>query len=242
MRPLQGVDLGALDLACGDASVQLLQLGVGVGDFLGVLVCGVVQQLLQVADALRHRCMVRVSRLRLGGELGVLRGERLQLPGVLLRRVAQHLLDVVHPLFQGCVLRLQARLVTRQADLPLVQLAHGFVLVLTDRQATVQLVQLAVRDFQCLRVLVGRVAEQLLKIGETLSGGGVRLLQSLELLSMPIVLVRRVPCELLQEEHALSHGGVGLHGLLHLAVRHAEALLHCLVVRLQDAHLLSQHG
>mmetsp|Transcript_33434 Transcript_33434/g.88539 ORF Transcript_33434/g.88539 Transcript_33434/m.88539 type:complete len:353 (-) Transcript_33434:670-1728(-) len=90
------VSVGLLD------GVQLLgMLAVSLLDrlqLLGVLVRRVVQQLLQVADALGRRRVVRVAGLGLGGQLGVARLQGLKVLRVLLGRVAEQALDVVHPL------------------------------------------------------------------------------------------------------------------------------------------------
>mmetsp|Transcript_105874 Transcript_105874/g.265101 ORF Transcript_105874/g.265101 Transcript_105874/m.265101 type:complete len:427 (-) Transcript_105874:351-1631(-) len=223
----------ALRLAGREARVQLVVGGLEGGELLPMVLGRVPQHPLQPREPILHRRLPRA--LRALHELDVLggareRGEVLvvgglqsqQLGRVLVRRVAEGLLQVVHPL-------LQARVVLLLHGAILLEIAQNVALPLASGHAPVHVLELGVRRGEFCRVLVRGVANQLLQVLHPLLHAGVVrelrpmlqhlrvqqvefLVRGLEVGSVP---VRRVSEDLFQEVHSLHHAGVVEALLLH---------------------------
>mmetsp|Transcript_38701 Transcript_38701/g.116937 ORF Transcript_38701/g.116937 Transcript_38701/m.116937 type:complete len:301 (+) Transcript_38701:447-1349(+) len=211
---------GGMGLALGREALEVLVVGLLESfDLTGVLVGRLPDHALQEGDALPHRGVMLVGGPQRIHPLGVLvvgrgklavRGpERLDLAPMLVRRVADHLLQILHPLRHG-------RVVGR---------GHPKVL-----QALDVLVMGIFQSLQVPGVLVRRIAKQPLNIVEPLADCGVvvrvlpEFLHPFRMLVVGIfqnpqllrVLVGGVPEQLLEVVDALRQGRVVHVGLLQL--------------------------
>mmetsp|Transcript_110137 Transcript_110137/g.322230 ORF Transcript_110137/g.322230 Transcript_110137/m.322230 type:complete len:279 (-) Transcript_110137:1671-2507(-) len=167
MRLLEVGKSAAILLAGRDASVHSLQLGVGSRELHGVLVGRLAHRLLQVAQPVCQRRVLRTGRPQIPHVLNMLRMARLealQFLCMLSGRIPQLRLEVVDPLLQGGVARGLRRALAGEVGVRLLEVADGSGVLLVGREAAVQLIQLGVSRLQVLRVLVGGVSQRALQI------------------------------------------------------------------------------
>mmetsp|Transcript_12643 Transcript_12643/g.32481 ORF Transcript_12643/g.32481 Transcript_12643/m.32481 type:complete len:355 (-) Transcript_12643:491-1555(-) len=180
----------------------------------------------ELLEALRMGAMLRIARLVLAHEPRVRVLDGLELPRMLVGRVAQELLDVVQALLHGGVVLVQGSLVALEGVVRLVQVIH-FRRVLLPRCALVghphlQLVYLGVGCLKLLRVLVGRIIQELLDVRNALGKRRVvyilrldlarklRVSQfmSLQCFDVLLMLVSRIAKHVLQIVQPLLHRGM----------------------------------
>mmetsp|Transcript_62720 Transcript_62720/g.164492 ORF Transcript_62720/g.164492 Transcript_62720/m.164492 type:complete len:354 (-) Transcript_62720:1224-2285(-) len=194
-------------------------------DLLVMLVGRVAHHFLHEEEALSDCGVLLVSRLQrrqllLVAAVGL--PELLQLPRMLVRRLAEQLLEVLQALAHRGVLRME-----RLQGVEVLGL-----LAVPERKLRVSLAQ----RLEFLRVLVGRIAQQLLEEDHPLRQGGMMVVSFLQVRDIACVLVvRGLQCfqllgvlvggvgkSLLQVRHALRQGRV--------PARHARQLLRMLVM------------
>mmetsp|Transcript_182718 Transcript_182718/g.578850 ORF Transcript_182718/g.578850 Transcript_182718/m.578850 type:complete len:234 (-) Transcript_182718:485-1186(-) len=217
----------------------LVVRGLESGQLLGMLVGGIAQHRLDVGEPLAH---IRMMLGRCGGVVGqgvrmlpmrLLEGdELLDMP---VRRVAEQLLEVLQALAHRGVLRME-----RLQGVEVLGL-----LAVPERKLRVSLAQ----RLEFLRVLVGRIAQQLLEEDHPLRQGGMMVVSFLQVRDIACVLVVRglqcfqllgvlvggVPQQLLNILHTLLNRrmilGRGLQalGMLVMSILQSLQLLHVLV-------------
>mmetsp|Transcript_32533 Transcript_32533/g.82229 ORF Transcript_32533/g.82229 Transcript_32533/m.82229 type:complete len:345 (-) Transcript_32533:941-1975(-) len=164
--------LGALEVSNGrvvpftsrDPRVHLIHLRVRRRQVALVRVPLLRQALLEVAQPLFEvqSRVLRVRRLHaphLFHVLGVRGSEGLDLAAVFIRGVAERLLEELDALLHRGVLRLQRRLLPRQARVALLQLTHGAAEALACSDTACHVFQLGVGCLQRLGVAVRRVPQ-----------------------------------------------------------------------------------
>mmetsp|Transcript_32533 Transcript_32533/g.82228 ORF Transcript_32533/g.82228 Transcript_32533/m.82228 type:complete len:547 (-) Transcript_32533:2660-4300(-) len=247
-RLLQVLDHAAVRLAGDDARVEAVDLGMCLGDLLVVPLCLLVQQLLDVGQALRDGGVVRATSSSLRGQLGVVRTKGFERLAVHMGGVAEDVLDVLEPLPQGGVAEVQLRLVARQAPVRLLQLSHRRPHPLARIQPTDHLLQLALCKLSLLLLLQGGCVQGLLQPLQAIRHRGVVHLPPSQLAAEPRVLgLVRVQLSLLlvgvlsdqglqMVDARLEGGAVAVAGL---AIP-LELLPHRAKVRVSGGPLLAQ--
>mmetsp|Transcript_109419 Transcript_109419/g.349156 ORF Transcript_109419/g.349156 Transcript_109419/m.349156 type:complete len:237 (-) Transcript_109419:1360-2070(-) len=207
-------------------------------DLLVMLVGRVAHHFLHEEEALSDCGVLLVSRLQrrqllLVAAVGL--PELLQLPRMLVRRLAEQLLEVLQALAHRGVLRME-----RLQGVEVLGL-----LAVPERKLRVSLAQ----RLEFLRVLVGRIAQQLLEEDHPLRQGGMMVVSFLQVRDIACVLVVRglqcfqllgvlvggVPQQLLNILHTLLNRrmilGRGLQalGMLVMSILQSLQLLHVLV-------------
>mmetsp|Transcript_87367 Transcript_87367/g.251932 ORF Transcript_87367/g.251932 Transcript_87367/m.251932 type:complete len:210 (-) Transcript_87367:2724-3353(-) len=158
------LDRRPMRFASGDAIVRMVHFGVRLSEILCVLVDGIVQQLFKMPQALRHGGEVKLARTGVGGQLRVLAPQGVQSFAVLIGRIAQHALDVVHPLLQRRMVGVQRGFVARQTPMGPLELPDGSAMLLALCEPAMHLLQLGMRHLQRLLVLGRGVADCFLQI------------------------------------------------------------------------------
>mmetsp|Transcript_88503 Transcript_88503/g.280064 ORF Transcript_88503/g.280064 Transcript_88503/m.280064 type:complete len:541 (+) Transcript_88503:1452-3074(+) len=241
-------------LALRQAAVQGVDLRVGRLDRLLVLVRRVADRPLQVREAVVDRGLLlvqlRVPHLQVAAGLGVLLPEGVDRLCVLVHAVAERALEEVDTLLQSGVVRLELRLLDRHAGMSPLQVNNGVALALAGRQASEHLVHLAHGALDGLRMLLGRVSDELLQVVHALCQRcvvavarpavaeklGVSGLVRLELLH---VLLRVVADHALQALDALRQRGVA--AVARVLLRR-QLLLHGAVVGVACHALVREAG
>mmetsp|Transcript_105066 Transcript_105066/g.234437 ORF Transcript_105066/g.234437 Transcript_105066/m.234437 type:complete len:582 (-) Transcript_105066:784-2529(-) len=219
VRLLEAVDGAAEAFASGEASMQLVQLGVRRLQLPGVRIRRITDSLLHVTQALGCRGVMAVAHLRIVRMLRVRGFEGLQLPHVLVRGVAEVALEVVHTLLEAGMMPVQGRLVLSESGVRLLKLAKHGAMLLARLHAPMQLLQLRMGGLQLLGMPVCRVAEAFLQVVDSLRYRSMVPIPCLGLLAeLPMrslhglnllgVFVQRFAEERLEVVDTLLHTGV----------------------------------
>mmetsp|Transcript_58840 Transcript_58840/g.132377 ORF Transcript_58840/g.132377 Transcript_58840/m.132377 type:complete len:285 (+) Transcript_58840:61-915(+) len=153
-----------------EAAVQLFQLGVGAAELLLVPVSGVAYDLLEVSQALLDGGVLHFPCLHIVGMLGMGGLHLCQLHSMLLHRVADQTLKVVHSVLYGRVVRVELLMCLHELLHSLLQVTMALLprLALTGEDPVRSL-----EFLQLLAVLVRRVADSPLQVVHPLSQAGV---------------------------------------------------------------------
>mmetsp|Transcript_31900 Transcript_31900/g.96458 ORF Transcript_31900/g.96458 Transcript_31900/m.96458 type:complete len:268 (-) Transcript_31900:1136-1939(-) len=208
----------------GQPRVELVALGMR-GPHLPRVLIGVVRQGgLHLLRLLGHRRMVRVASLLLGGDPRVRGLDRVELLGVLVPVLGEHVVQLLHVPANGLVLRRERGLAASDVRVRLLEVADGARAALARSESIVQRVDFRVRRRQLPRVLVGGVARQPLEVlqplvhravvglagGLVLREAGVRSLERVDRHAVRLA-VREPPVEQV-------HLPLGLHECLRVLV------------------------